>query len=300
METIGFIGLGLMGTPMTGHLLSHGYKVCTSLRRSPPSAELLKQGLEVLANPADVTRKASIIITMLPDTPDVQAVVFGDHGVLGALDAGKLVIDMSSIARAETVEIHRAIADRGSAFLDAPVSGGEVGAKAASLSIMVGGEIAAFERALPIFSKLGKNVTHVGGAGSGQATKIANQIVVAVTIQAVAEALLFASKSGADPALVRQALLGGLASSRILELHGERMIKRTFDPGFRIALHRKDLRLALEAGRQEAISLPATSLVQDLFNSCIAYGDGGMDHSALVRAVERLANHQINIGDENA
>ena len=293
METIGFIGLGIMGAPMAGHLLDAGYRVVSSDHRSKPPTELVAKGLKIVSGHAAVAKAANIVVTMVPDTPQVAEVLFGDNGVASGLSSGKLVIDMSSISPIATKEFARKINAFGCDYLDAPVSGGEVGAKAASLTIMVGGEDKAFERARPIFEKMGKNVTLVGPNSVGQTTKVANQIVVALTIEAVAEALVFASKAGADPAKVRQALMGGLASSRILEVHGERMIKRTFAPGFRIELHQKDLNLALEGARSLGVSLPNTSTTQQLFNSCSANDGAKEDHSALVRALERMAGHEV-------
>ncbi|MHB9364383.1 2-hydroxy-3-oxopropionate reductase [Mesorhizobium sp. LNJC403B00] len=293
METIGFIGLGIMGAPMAGHLLDAGYTVVASDHRSKPPADLVAKGLRSITGHAAVAKAADIIITMVPDTPQVAEVLFGDNGVASGLSKGKLVIDMSSISPIETKTFAKKINDLGCDYLDAPVSGGEVGAKAASLTIMVGGEDKAFERAKPVFEKMGKNITLVGPNGVGQTTKVANQIVVALTIEAVAEALVFASKAGADPAKVRQALMGGLAASRILEVHGERMIKRTFAPGFRIELHQKDLNLALEGAKALGVSLPNTSTTQQLFNSCAANGGAKEDHSALVRALERMAGHEV-------
>ncbi|MFC3207943.1 2-hydroxy-3-oxopropionate reductase [Aquamicrobium soli] len=293
METIGFIGLGIMGAPMAGHLLDAGYSVITSDHRSKPPVDLTAKGLKAVTGSQAVARAADIVITMVPDTPQVEEVLFGENGVASGLSKGKLVIDMSSISPIATKKFAQKINELGCDYLDAPVSGGEVGAKAASLTIMVGGEDKAFERARPIFEKMGKNITLVGPNSVGQTTKVANQIVVALTIEAVAEALVFASKAGADPAKVRQALMGGLASSRILEVHGERMIKRTFAPGFRIELHAKDLNLALEGARSLGVSLPHTATAQELFNSCSANGGAKEDHSALVRALERMANHEV-------
>jgi 2-hydroxy-3-oxopropionate reductase len=293
METIGFIGLGIMGAPMAGHLLSAGYTVLTSTHRRPPPAELAATGLKGLASPRAVAEAADIVILMVPDTPQVEEVLFGKDGVAAGLGKDKLIIDMSSISPLATVDFAKRINALGADYLDAPVSGGEVGAKAASLTIMVGGEAGAFARARPIFEKLGKNITLVGGNGVGQTTKVANQIVVALTIEAVAEALVFASKAGADPAKVRQALMGGLAASRILEVHGERMVKRSFAPGFRIELHQKDLGLALDGARALGVALPNTASAQQLFSACVAQGGAKEDHSALVRALERLADHEI-------
>ncbi|KQZ98529.1 2-hydroxy-3-oxopropionate reductase [Mesorhizobium sp. Root157] len=293
MEKIGFIGLGIMGAPMAGHLLDAGYTVVTSDHRSKPSADLVAKGLQAVTGNSAVAKATDIIIMMVPDTPQVDDVLFGESGVASGLSKGKLVIDMSSISPIATKEFAKKINGLGCDYLDAPVSGGEVGAKAASLTIMVGGEEKPFERAKPIFEKMGKNITLVGPNSVGQTTKVANQIVVALTIEAVAEALVFASKAGADPAKVRQALMGGLASSRILEVHGERMIKRTFAPGFRIELHQKDLNLALEGARSLGVSLPNTSTTQQLFNSCAANGGAKDDHSGLVKALERMAGHDV-------
>jgi 2-hydroxy-3-oxopropionate reductase len=293
MEKIGFIGLGIMGAPMAGHLLDAGYEVSTAVHRSQPSDEMIGKGLKVLDSRKAVAEAADIIITIVPDTPQVEETLFGENGVAAGLSKGKLVIDMSSISPIETKEFAKKINDLGCAYLDAPVSGGEVGAKAASLTIMVGGSQADFDRAIPVFEKMGKNVTLVGGNGIGQTTKVANQIIVALTIEAVGEAMVFASKAGADPEKVRAALMGGLASSRILEVHGERMYKRTFDPGFRIELHQKDLNLALQGAKALGVALPNTATAQELFNTCAANVGAAWDHSAMVRALEIMANHEI-------
>ena len=289
---IGFVGLGIMGSPMAGHLIAAGHTLFLNTLGNVPE-DLIKAGGKAEASAADVARKADIIITMVPDTPDVETVLFGKNGVAEGLSAGKLVIDMSSISPIATKGFARRINELGCDYLDAPVSGGEVGAKAASLTIMVGGPEAAFERARPLFETMGKNITLVGGNGDGQTTKVANQIIVALTIEAVGEALLFASKAGADPAKVRQALMGGFAASRILEVHGDRMVKRTFDPGFRIALHQKDLNLALDGARTLGIALPNTATAQELFNTCASHGGRDWDHSAMVRALELMANHAV-------
>ena len=295
---VGFVGLGVMGRPMAGHLLPDGRQSLVNelfafRRATPLPAEFLTAGVVECHSLKELASKSDIVITMVSDTPDVEAVLFGEDGIAAGLGAGKLLIDMSSISPLETRRFAEKIAALGADYVDAPVSGGEVGAKNASLTIMCGGTSAAFERAKPLFALMGKNITHVGDVGAGQTAKVANQIIVALTIQAVAEGLLFASKAGADPAKVREALMGGFASSRILEVHGERMIKRTFDPGFRIALHGKDLNLALSGARELGLSLPNTAMAQQLFNSCIAHGDGGRDHSALVSALERMANHKV-------
>jgi 2-hydroxy-3-oxopropionate reductase len=289
---IGFIGLGIMGAPMAGHLLAAGHKLFANTHGAVPKA-LTDAGATACATGAEVARSAEVIIIMVPDTPDVEKVLFNKGGVAEGLSRGKIVVDMSSISPIATKDFAARVNATGAEYLDAPVSGGEVGAKAASLTIMVGGPEAAFERVKPLFEKMGKNITLVGGNGDGQTTKVANQIIVALTIEAVGEALLFASKAGADPAKVRQALMGGFAASRILEVHGERMVKRTFAPGFRIELHQKDLNLALSSGRQIGVALPNTATAQELFNACVANGHGKLDHSALVKALEMLAGHEI-------
>ena len=290
---IGFIGLGIMGAPMAGHLLAAGHTLFVRTRSKVPDA---LAGASVCASPREVAQKADIVFLMLPDTPDVEAVLFGKDGVASGLSQGKTVVDMSSISPIDTKAFAKKINDLGCDYLDAPVSGGEVGAKAASLTIMVGGPEATFERVKPLFEKMGKNITLVGGNGDGQTTKVANQIIVALNIAAVGEALVFASKAGADPAKVRQALMGGFAASRILEVHGERMIKRTFNPGFRIGLHQKDLSLALAGARAIGVALPQTAGAAQLMQACAANGMQDLDHSALVRALELMANHEVAKG----
>jgi 2-hydroxy-3-oxopropionate reductase len=292
---VGFIGLGIMGSPMAGHLLKGGYKLFLNTLHKVPD-ELAAAGGVACATAAEVARQADVIITMLPDTPDVDKVLFGKAGVAEGLSKGKTVVDMSSISPIETKRFAAQIAALGCDYVDAPVSGGEVGAKAATLTIMCGGSEQAFSRVKPLLDLMGKNITLVGGNGDGQTTKVANQIIVALTIQAVGEALLFASKAGADPAKVRQALMGGFASSKILEVHGERMVKRTFQPGFRIALHQKDLNLALDGARALGLSLPNTAVAQQMFSACVANGGAAWDHSALVKALELMANHEIGAG----
>ncbi|MBK6864935.1 MAG: 2-hydroxy-3-oxopropionate reductase [Ideonella sp.] len=289
---LGFIGLGIMGAPMAGHLRKAGHELFVATRGKAP-AELVAAGAIVCASARQVAERADIVFTMVPDTPDVAAVLFGDNGVAQGLSPGKTVVDMSSISPIETKAFAGRINDLGCDYLDAPVSGGEVGAKAASLTIMVGGPEAAFERVRPLFELMGKNITLVGGNGDGQTTKVANQIIVALNIAAVGEALVFASKAGADPAKVRQALMGGFAASRILEVHGERMVKRTFAPGFRIGLHQKDLALALAGARTLGVALPQTAGAAQLMQACAANGMQELDHSALVRSLELMANHQV-------
>jgi 2-hydroxy-3-oxopropionate reductase len=292
MSKVGFIGLGIMGAPMAAHILKGGHQLYAHDHKPLP-AELTAQGAIACASGKEVAQQADIIIIMVPDTPHVASVLFDDGGVAQGLSAGKIVVDMSSISPIETKQFAARIEALGCTYLDAPVSGGEVGARAASLTIMVGGPEATFTTVMPLFELMGKNITLVGGNGDGQTTKVANQIIVALNIEAVGEALLFASRMGADPGKVRQALMGGFAASRILEVHGERMINRTFDPGFRIELHQKDLNLALTSARQMGLSLPNTATAQELFNSCAAHGGKAWDHSALVRALELMANYEI-------
>ena len=289
---LGFIGLGIMGSPMAGHLRAAGHDLFIATRSKLPQA-LIDAGAMACANAAEVARHADTIFLMLPDTPDVQTVLFGKNGVGEGLSAGKTVVDMSSISPIETKAFAGKINALGCDYLDAPVSGGEVGAKAANLTIMVGGSQAAFDRVLPLFQLMGKNITLIGGNGDGQTCKVANQIIVALNIAAVSEALVFASKAGADPAKVRQALMGGFAASRILEVHGERMVKRTFNPGFRIGLHQKDLSLALAGARTLGVALPQTAGAAQLMQVCAANGMAELDHSALVKAIELMANHPV-------
>ena len=289
---VGFIGLGIMGAPMALNLINAGHQLFVSSRSQVPAA-FAEQGATICTNATEVAKRADIIITMVPDTPHVDDVLFGETGVAKGLSAGKTVVDMSSISPMATKKFAQKINALGCDYLDAPVSGGEVGAQAGSLTIMVGGPQAAFERVKPLFEAMGKNITLVGGNGDGQTTKVANQIIVALNIEAVAEALLFASKAGADPAKVRQALMGGFAASRILEVHGERMVKRTFNPGFRIELHQKDLNLALQGAKELGVSLPNTASAAQLMQSCAAHGMAGLDHSALCRSLEMMAGHQI-------
>ncbi|MDD2055523.1 2-hydroxy-3-oxopropionate reductase [Pseudomonas putida] len=293
MAKIGFIGTGIMGHPMASNLQKAGHSLFLSSQRDAPPADLIAAGGIALANPKEVAQEAEFIIIMVPDTPHVEDVLFSANGVAEGLGPNKIVIDMSSISPSATKAFAQKVNATGAQYLDAPVSGGEVGAKAASLSIMVGGDSQAYARALPLFQNMGKNITLVGGNGDGQTAKVANQIIVALNIQAVAEALLFAAKNGADPAKVREALMGGFASSRILEVHGERMIKGTFDPGFRINLHQKDLNLALAGARELGINLPNTANAQQVFSTCAAIGGANWDHSALIKGLEHMANFSI-------
>src|SRR5437773_10249058 len=292
MIDIGFIGLGTMGRPMAGHLLAAGHKLFLH-DVGPIATELVAAGGVVCKSGKQVAEECDAVIVLVPGTPHVEAVLFGKDGVAAGISKGKIVVDMSSISPLATKAFAKKIEALGADYLDAPVSGGEVGAKAASLTIMVGGPERAFATMKPVFDKMGKNVTLVGGSGDGQTTKVANQIIVALTIEAVGEALLFASKAGADPALVRQALMGGFASSRILEVHGERMVKRNFEPGFRIELHQKDLNLALQGARELGVSLPQTANAAQLMQACAANGMADLDHSALVKALEQMAAHEV-------
>jgi 2-hydroxy-3-oxopropionate reductase len=292
---VGFIGLGIMGTPMALHLLEAGHQLFVHTRSRVPEA-IAATSARRCASAAEVARAAEVVFTMVPDTPDVEAVLFGAGGIAEALPgdgARKVVVDMSSISPIATKAFAEKIRALGADYVDAPVSGGEVGAKAATLTIMCGAEPAVFERVKPLFEKMGKNITLVGGNGDGQTTKVANQIIVALNIAAVGEALVFASRAGADPAKVRQALMGGFAASRILEVHGERMIKRTFAPGFRIKLHQKDLGLALQGARELGVALPQTANAAQLMQACAANGMADLDHSALVRALELMADHAV-------
>ena len=292
MSKIGFIGLGIMGRPMAGHLLDAGHSLVT-VKRGTLDAGLAEKGMQEVASPKEVAQAADVIITMVPDTSDVETVLFGEDGVIEGLKPGTLVIDMSSIAPMQTQAFAKRITDAGSEYVDAPVSGGEGGAINAALTIMVGATDEGFKRATPLLEVVGKTITHIGGHGAGQTCKVANQIVVALTIEAVAEGLLFASKAGADVVKVRESLLGGLTQSKILDVHGERMIKRTFDPGFRIRLHQKDLNLALEGARSLNLSLPGTANAQQLFQACAANGGADWDHAGILRALEKLADHEV-------
>jgi 2-hydroxy-3-oxopropionate reductase len=292
MSNVGFIGLGIMGKPMAANLIKGGHTLFLA-SRSGVAPELVIAGGTVCPSAMEVTERSDYIITMVPDTPDVEKVLFGQDGVIEGLSPGKIVVDMSSISPIETKAFAARIKEAGAEYLDAPVSGGEVGARNATLTIMVGGSEPAFAEVKPLFELMGKNITLVGDVGAGQTCKVANQIIVALNIEAVAEALLLASKAGVNPAKVREALMGGFAASRVLEVHGDRMVKRTFDPGFRIELHQKDLNIALSSARALQMSLPNTATTQELFNACKAQGGAKWDHSAMVKALEALANHQV-------
>jgi len=292
--TIGFIGLGIMGKPMARHLLQASYPLVIHNRSRMAVDELAKEGAQPAANSQEVARKSEVVVTMLPDSPDVEIVYTGEHGIFTGVKPSTLLIDMSSISPVVARKLAAEAEKRGCDMLDAPVSGGETGAMAAALSIMIGGKVAAVERAMPIFEKLGKNIVHVGDAGAGQVTKAANQMVVGTTIAIVSEALVLAAKTGVDPAKVRQALLGGFAQSKILEAHGQKMLDRNFKPGFRIRLHEKDLKIALATGSEYGVPLVVTGVVGQMMTAMKGMGNGDLDHAGLVKFVEELAKQQIS------
>lgn len=293
MANIGFIGTGIMGKPMAGHLLAAGHTLHIYDLDPAPLDELAAKGAVKCASCKEVAEKSDVVFLIVPDTPDVETVLFGQDGAAEGLSSGNTLVDMSSISPVATKKIAARLAEQGVEMLDAPVSGGQIGAEQGSLTIMVGGKEQTFSAIKPYFELMGKNVNLVGGNGDGQTAKVSNQIIVALTLEAVGEALLFASKMGANPENVRQALLGGFAQSRILEVHGERMIKRTFEPGFRIRHQQKDLNNALSAARELGISLPGTALAQELYNSINSDGGADKDHSSLITALEKMANHTI-------
>lgn len=280
MEKIGFIGLGIMGKPMAINLLKSGYEV-RILASSQAADEVSAKGAIVVTSKRQLASESDIIITMLPDSPEVEETINGADGILSSIKPGKLFIDMSTIAPAVSRTIYNQMKEKGADALDAPVSGGQVGAESASLSIMVGGNESSFERALPIFHALGKNIVLIGEPGSGQTTKACNQLIVGVTIQAVAEAFALAEKSGVNTEKMREVLLGGFAQSRILDLHGQRIINKNFKPGFKVKLHRKDMGIILEAGEQAGISLRAAQLVSNQMDKILDSKDGDLDHSSL-------------------
>ena len=289
MANIGFIGLGIMGNPMAGNLIKSGHSVSLYSRSGIPKG-LIEQGGKPCVSAKQVAQKADIIITMLPDTPDVEKVLFGENGVAQGLSRGKIVMDMSSISPVETKRFASDINRLYCYYVDAPVSGGDTGAKDATLTIMVGAEEKIFIQIKPILELMGKEITLIGDNGAGQICKIANQIIVALTIEAVGEALLLVSKAGVDQNKVRQALMGGFASSRVLEIHGERMINRAFEPGFRVELHQKDLNIALSNAHVLGINLPNTTATLELLNTCTAQGDAKLDSSVMIRSLEKLVN----------
>jgi 2-hydroxy-3-oxopropionate reductase len=289
MEKIGFIGLGIMGKPMAHHLLKAGYPLAV-LETNAAAPELVAAGAKAYATNKAVAEQSDVVITMLPDSPQVEEVVLGKEGVIEGIKPGALFIDMSSIAPGTAKKVYSLLKEKGVEALDAPVSGGQVGAEAASLSIMVGGSEAAFERALPLFQLMGKNIVLIGEAGAGQTTKVCNQMIVGITIQAVAEAFTLAKKAGVKLDKMRQVLLGGFAQSRILDLHGQRMIDQNFKPGFKVKLHRKDMNLALQAGKEYSVPLYGSALVAAQMDALIAQGNGDLDHSALASLLEKLSN----------
>jgi 2-hydroxy-3-oxopropionate reductase len=290
MEKIGFIGIGIMGKPMTLNLLKAGFPVTVYDIQSEAMEEVLKAGAQKGGSPKTVAEKSDVVITMLPDSSEVKAVALGEGGLVESMRPGALYIDMSTIAPETSIRLYGLFSKKGVNALYAPVSGGEVGAKAGTLSIMVGGKREAFDRAVPIFQVMGKNIIHIGKEGSGQVTKAANQIIVGMTIQAVAEAMTLARKAGVDLKKVREALLGGFAQSRILDLHGQRIIDGNYQPGFKIKLHRKDMNIVLETGRTLAVPLPGSAMVAAQMDALLAQGQGEMDHSALALLLQKQAN----------
>jgi 2-hydroxy-3-oxopropionate reductase len=291
--TIGFIGLGIMGKPMARHLLQASYPLVIHNRSRAAVDELSKEGAQPAANSQEVAARSDVIITMVPDSPDVELVYAGERGIFAGVKSGALLIDMSSISPVVARKLAAEAAKRGYDMLDAPVSGGEAGAINAALSIMIGGKSSAVERAMPIFEKLGKNIVHVGDAGAGQVTKAANQMVVGTTIAIVSEALVLAAKAGVDPAKVRQALLGGFAQSKILEVHGQKMLDRNFKPGFRIRLHEKDMKIALATGSEYGVPLMVTGVVGQMMTAMKGMDNGDLDHAGLVKFVEELAKREL-------
>ncbi|MBN2438255.1 MAG: 2-hydroxy-3-oxopropionate reductase [Deltaproteobacteria bacterium] len=290
MERIGFIGLGAMGKPMTRNLMKAGYPVNVLTRTQSRIGDLLADGAVWCNTPKEIAQNSEIVITMLPDTPDVEQVFSGRDGVFDGARPGMLLIDMSTVSPVAVRRLAREARVRDCDFLDAPVSGGDIGAQNGTLSIMAGGEEPAFRRAMPVFQALGKTILLIGDSGAGQIAKAANQILTSVTTEAVAEALVFAAKAGVDPAKVRQALMGGSASSRILETHGEKMIERDFKPGFRMRLHHKDLDITLDAGETYGAALPVTALVRELMTETLKDGQGDMDNSSFLLLLEKLSN----------
>jgi 2-hydroxy-3-oxopropionate reductase len=290
-ETIGFIGLGVMGKPMAGHLLKAGYQLTVHNRSRGAVDELVKAGAKAASSPAEVARAATVVITMLPDTPDVERVLTGPNGVLSTIQEGALVIDMSSISPVATATLAALVAGKGAAMLDAPVSGGEIGAINAQLSIMVGGDEAAFNRARPILEKMGNpdKIVHIGKPGAGQVCKVCNQIAIGGALAGVSEAFALAKKSGVDAAKVRQALLGGFASSRVLEVHGERMLTGNYKPGFRTKLYQKDLRLANETAAANDVAIPGTAIVAQHVDTLVNSGGGDLDYAAIATVLFKKA-----------
>jgi len=293
MGPIGFIGLGAMGKPMAHNLMKAGFKCNVLTRTRSKVQDLLEAGARWCDTPKEIAQKSAVVITMLPDTPDVEQVIAGKEGVFEGARPGMLIIDMSTISPIAARQLAQQAKTFGCDFLDAPVSGGDIGAQNATLSIMVGGEASAFQRALPLFQAMGKTILHMGDSGAGQVTKAANQILAAINMEATCEALVFAAKAGVDPVKVRQALMGGAAYSRSLEFHGQRILERNFKPGFRLRLHRKDLDIAMAVGKEFGIVLPVTALVREMMTATLNAGQGDWDNSSLVTLLERLTNHPV-------
>jgi 2-hydroxy-3-oxopropionate reductase len=292
-EKVGFIGLGIMGKPMAKNLMQAGYELVLYNRTREKAEDLANDGAEVAASPKEVAENSDMIVTMLPDSPDVHDVVTGEDGVLEGIKKGALLVDMSTISPVVTEELAEKLRERGVGMLDAPVSGGDVGAIEGTLSIMVGGSEEDFERARALFEVMGETVTHVGPTGAGQVVKAANQIVVALTIEAVSEALVLGSKGGVAPETVLDVLSGGLAGNKVMEVKREKFLSHEFDPGFRSELHHKDLGIALAAGREYGVALPVTAIVDQMLLAMKKKGWGGEDHSALLRIIEDLSQHEI-------
>ena len=286
---VGFIGPGIMGAPMALNLMKGGHKLWVYARRPAATQPLVAAGATACATAADVARHADVIFTIVSDTPDVESVIFGTQGIASQARPGTVIVDMSTISPTATKAFAERLAQQGIEMLDAPVSGGETGAINGTLSIMVGGKPQVFERVRPLFECMGKNIVHIGDSGAGQVAKACNQIVVAVTIEAVAEALTFARRNGADPAKVREALMGGFAGSKIMEVHGKRMLDNDFKPGFKVGLHQKDMRIVMETAHQLGVALPAAALVTQHLNALMGTGDTSLDSAAVVKVIERMS-----------
>jgi len=295
-EKVGFIGLGIMGKPMAKNLLEAGHELVVYNRTAEKAEELAGDGATVAGSPKEVAEQSDVIITMLPDSPQVEEVLAGEGGVLEGIREGSLIVDMSTISPVVTRDLAAKAGEHGASMLDAPVSGGDVGAIDGTLSIMVGGSEADFERAGPLFEAMGKTITHVGEVGAGQVVKACNQIVVALTIEAVSEALVLGSKAGVDPAKILDVLGGGLAGNKVMEAKREKMLGHSFDPGFKIELHHKDLGIALATGREYGVSLPVTAVVDQMLETLKAKGRGDRDHSAILTLIEEQAQHEIGSG----
>lgn len=295
-KKVGFVGLGIMGLPMVEHLLKAGYELCVYDVMQTAVEQAVAHGAKAAGGPKEVAQSSEVIITMLPSEAIAEQVILGPDGLIEGMAPGSVVVDMSTISPSGVKKISATLKEKGLYMVDAPVSGGDVGAKEASLSIMAGGDKAIFDKLRPLLEKMGKNVNLVGESGAGQVSKACNQIVVGLTIAAVAEALVFAKKNGVDPAKVRNALLGGLAQSRVLELHGQRMLDRNFTPGGKVHLHKKDTEIAVEAAKQQGIYLPCNALLSQLWNSVTAMGGSEWDHSSIVKCIEMLSNTEVTPG----